>query len=80
MKKETKTPWDELTAEQQEELVDAASNALSDLHYCDRDWRAWNYGTMTKSDFHPANEGDIPSEVAAEMYNAIKALENGKSE
>jgi lysophospholipase L1-like esterase len=49
-------------------ITDAIREELRGLYYCGRVWRAWNDGTMTEDDFHPAEEGYFAENIAAAIY------------
>lgn len=49
-------------------LKDALAEALTSVYVCGRVWEAWQYGTMSESDFQPAAECD---EVLDSLVEAV---------
>jgi len=55
---ENKT-FDEISEELRMKFIDAATESIgSETYVCSRCWVAWQIGTMTENDFHPAGEDD----------------------
>lgn len=51
--------------------VTEATNALSGLKTCTREWSAWQVGTMSENDFVDADwDNDVILSTAISMYNA----------
>ena len=61
-----------------QELIDSINTYLGDTVYvCTRVWVAWNYGTMSRDDFHLASEDEnVASDIADIVMKAIKPLES----
>lgn len=71
--------WEDLTDEEQEPYLELVSEMTEDLLYCDREWSAWSYGTMSSHNFSNANEDDDwVAEKAEEIYYFSHKLLKGR--
>lgn len=79
--KPTKKPFENLTDEVKQPYLDQAANLLDGLLWCDRDWSAWGWGTMSSNDFHDAaGDDDLVCTVAASLYEFRLSLETRTQE
>lgn len=79
--KPTKKPFENLTDEVKQPYLDQAANLLDGLLWCDRDWSAWGWGTMSSNDFHDAaGDDDLVCTVAASLYEFRLSLETRTEE
>lgn len=63
----------DLTEEQQQPYFDKVYEMFNGLLYCDRSWSAWQYKTMSESDFIDiTTNSDFVYEKAEEIYNFLK--------
>ena len=56
------------------DIIDILMDHLQDVYCCCRAWEGWQVGTMTESDFAPANEDDqLLGEIASEILKKFEA-------
>ena len=59
-------------------LREEARLILFDLYSCARVWEAWGYGTMSQSDFVPADEDDDTVEnTAVRIFSLLTRHKSG---
>jgi len=56
----------------EERLTDLIASYVTGYYWCGRVWSAWQVGTMSADDFQPAEEGDLPSELAEAILDELK--------
>lgn len=56
-----------------DKLTEVIAEAMEGAMICDRAWSAWGHGTMSERDFSPANEGDMPGDVADAVLKLLEA-------
>lgn len=67
---ENKKEYKDLTSSEKEIYLNKIQVLLRYLVYCDRDWTAWEYGTMKEKDFLQINEcEELIKQRAEELYN-----------
>ena len=62
--------------DQREHLLDLVCEHLGDFYWCGRVWNAWNVGTMSQDDFHPAAETDLPNDLVNAVLTWQAALKD----
>lgn len=56
-------------------LAELINSHMTSVYHCTRVWEAWSYGTMSESDFKPADESSLAGEIADEILStAVAAL------
>jgi len=56
-------------------FAELINSHMTGVYHCTRVWEAWNYGTMSESDFIPAGESSLAGEIADEILStAVAAL------
>lgn len=60
----------------EERLTDLIASYVTGFYWCRRVWSAWHVGTMSADDFHPAEECDLPNELAEAILNELKKADS----
>lgn len=54
----------------EEQIAAIVREHLTAVYHCTRVWEAWGVGTMGEDDFEPADESDMPEEIARAVLAA----------
>ena len=73
--------WENANDFTKSRIREEACLILANLYWCGRVWEAWNYGTMSQSDFISADEDDdIVENTAIRLFNLLTKHKSGAGE
>lgn len=56
----------------EQDLTDIIAEGIRGAYWCDRVWSAWQVGTMSEDDFTPAEDTDLPGDIARSILAAAQ--------
>jgi len=57
----------------EERILELVNEHFGHAYWANRDWAAWQVGTMTEDDFSPVSESNVPAEFAAYLAKELAA-------